>query len=130
MLPVTDGGPDHVDNYLYALGGSFNMSISNKFDCFNCYMAGLIKAEKAVAVALRVAATTHKQRANANCFYVVQQWATGGSLFGITVTHGRMDCRGRTLVRAVDLLAAQATSVFNMIVRQEVGRGYTRAGAP
>ena len=57
MLPVTDGGPDHVDNYLYALGGSFNMSISNKFDCFNCYMAGLIKAEKAVAVALRVAAT-------------------------------------------------------------------------
>ena len=57
MLPVTDGGPDHVDNYLYALGGSFNMSISNKFDCFNCYMAGLIKAEKAVAVALRVAAS-------------------------------------------------------------------------
>ena len=51
MLPVTDGGPDHVDNYLYALGGSFNMSISNTFDCFNCYMAGLIKAEKAVAVA-------------------------------------------------------------------------------
>ena len=34
------------------------MSISNKFDCFNCYMAGLIKAEKAVAVALRVAANT------------------------------------------------------------------------
>ena len=33
------------------------MSISNKFDCFNCYMAGLIKAEKAVVVALRVAAT-------------------------------------------------------------------------
>ena len=57
MLPVTDGGPDHVDNYLYALGGSFNMSISNRFDSFNCYMAGLIKAEKAVAVALRVAAT-------------------------------------------------------------------------
>ena len=73
---------------------------------------------------------THKQRANANCFYVVQQWATGGSLFGITTTHGRIDCRGRTLVRAVDLLAAQATSVFDMIVRQEVGRGYTRAGAP
>ena len=60
----------------------------------------------------------------------MQQWATGGSLFGITVTHGRMDCRGRTLVRAVDLLAAQATSVFDMIVRQEVGRGYTLAGAP
>ena len=57
MLPVTDGGPDHVDNYLYALGGSFNMSISNRFDSFNCYMAGLIKAEKAVAVALKVAET-------------------------------------------------------------------------
>ena len=56
MLPVTDGGPDHIDNYLYALGGSFNMSISNKFDSFNCYLAGLYKAEKAVAVAQRVAA--------------------------------------------------------------------------
>jgi hypothetical protein len=29
MLPVTDGGPDHVDNYLFALGGSFNMSHKN-----------------------------------------------------------------------------------------------------
>ena len=56
MLPVTDGGPDHIDNYLYALGGSFNMSISNKFDSFNCYLAGLYKAERAVAVAQRVAA--------------------------------------------------------------------------
>jgi len=57
MLPVTDGGPDHIDNYLYALGGSFNMSISNKFDCFNCYLAGLLKAEKAVAVAVSPRAT-------------------------------------------------------------------------
>ena len=51
----TDGGPDHVDNYLFALGGSFNMSVSARLDCFNCYMAGLLKAEAAVKVAQRVA---------------------------------------------------------------------------
>ena len=52
----TDGGPDHVDNYLFAHGGSFNMSVSDSLDCFNCYLAGLLKAEAAVKVAQRVAA--------------------------------------------------------------------------
>jgi len=52
----TDGGPDHVDNYLFALGGSFNMSVSDGLDSFNCYMAGRLKAEAAVKIALRVAA--------------------------------------------------------------------------
>ncbi len=51
----TDGGPDHVDNYLFALGGSFNMSVSARLDSFNCYMAGRLKAEAAVKVAQRVA---------------------------------------------------------------------------
>ena len=50
------GGPDHVDNYLFALGGSFNMSVSARLDSFNCYLAGRLKAEAAVKIALRVAA--------------------------------------------------------------------------
>ena len=102
------------------------MFIATQIECAEAQFG----PEACVRVERLVCVGTHKQRANANCFYLVQQWATGGSLFGITITHGRIDCRGRTLVRAVDLLAAQATSVFNMIVRQEVGRGYTRAGAP
>jgi len=32
------------------------MSISNKFDSFNCYLAGRLKAEAAVRIAMRVAA--------------------------------------------------------------------------
>ena len=102
------------------------MLIATQIECAEAQF-GL---EACVRVERLVCVGTHKQRAKAHCFYLVQQWATGASLFGITVTHGRIDCRGRTLVRAVDLLAAQATSVFDMIVRQEVGRGYTRAGAP
>ena len=102
------------------------MFIASQIDCAEAQFG----QEACVRVERLVCVGTHKQRANAHCFYVVQQWATGGSLFGITVTHGRIDCRGRTLVRAVDLLAAQATPVFNMIMRQEVGRGYTLAGAP
>ena len=108
------------------LGSHPLMLIATQIDCAEAQFgpSACVRVERLVCVG------THKQRANAHCFYVVQQWATGGSQFGITITHGRIDCRGRTLVRAVDLLATQATSVFDMIVRQEVGRGYTLAGAP
>ena len=102
------------------------MLIASQIDCAETQFGpeACVRAERLVCVG------THKRRANANCFYVVQQWATGGCQFGITITHGRISCRGRTLVRAVDLLATQATAVFEMIVQQEVGRGYTQAGAP
>ena len=102
------------------------MLIASQIDCAETQFGpeACVRAERLVCVG------THKRHANANCFYTVQQWATGGCQFGITTTHGRISCRGRTLVRAVDLLATQATAVFEMIVQQEVGRGYTRAGAP
>jgi hypothetical protein len=102
------------------------MLIASQIDCPETQFTpeACVRAERLVCVG------THKRRANANCFYTVQQWATGGCQFGITTTHGRISCRGRTLVRAVDLLATQASAVFEMIVQQEVGRGYTRAGAP
>lgn len=56
IISASNGGPNHRDNYLYALGGSFNMAIGDKFDHVNCYMAGKAKAEKAVAIAMKVAA--------------------------------------------------------------------------
>ena len=44
------GGADHPDNYLYALGKSFNRSIGSKFDALNCFLAGKEKALKAIKI--------------------------------------------------------------------------------
>lgn len=55
IIATANGGPDHTDNYLYALGANFNRGISHNYDTFNLFMAGRAKAQKAVDVALRVA---------------------------------------------------------------------------
>jgi hypothetical protein len=55
IIAAANGGPDHTDNYLFALGGQFNMMIGEKLDHLNCFLAGKEKARKAVAIALKVA---------------------------------------------------------------------------
>lgn len=55
IISANNGGPDHTDNYLYALGGSFNIAIGDRFDHLNCFLAGKAKAQKAVAIAMKVA---------------------------------------------------------------------------
>ena len=55
IIAAANGGPDHTDNYLYALGGQFNIMIGEKLDHLNCFLAGKEKARKAVAIALKVA---------------------------------------------------------------------------
>ena len=55
IIATSNGGPDHTDNYLYALGGSFNIAVGDRFDHLNCFLAGKAKAEKAVAIAIKVA---------------------------------------------------------------------------
>jgi len=55
IIATRHGGPDHVDNYLYALGSGFNRQISDKLDSLNCYIAGKEKTKAAVAIALKVA---------------------------------------------------------------------------
>jgi len=55
IISASNGGPDHTNNYLYALGGSFNIAVGDRFDHLNCYLAGKAKAEKAVAISLKVA---------------------------------------------------------------------------
>ena len=55
IISASNGGPDHTDNYLYALGGSFNIAIGDRFDHLNCFLAGKAKAQKAVAIAMKVA---------------------------------------------------------------------------
>ena len=56
IISASNGGPDHTDNYLYALGGSFNIAVGDRFDHLNYFLAGKAKALKAVDVARKVAA--------------------------------------------------------------------------
>ena len=55
IISTANGGPNHTDNYLYALGGQFNITIGDKMDHLNCAIAGLAKARKAVAISEQVA---------------------------------------------------------------------------
>lgn len=55
IIANSNGGPDHVDNYLYALGGLFNIKIGDQYDHVNCFIAGAEKSRLAAKVALRVA---------------------------------------------------------------------------
>jgi hypothetical protein len=55
IIATANGGPNHSDNFLYALGGSFNSFIGAKHDAFNCVLAGLEKSRLAAAAAYEVA---------------------------------------------------------------------------
>jgi hypothetical protein len=55
IIAAANGGPDHTDNYLFALGGTFNIAVGAHLDQFNCFLAGKAKAMKAVAIAERTA---------------------------------------------------------------------------
>jgi len=48
-----DGGADHPDNFLIALGADFNKRIADKFDELNCYIAGLEKTKRAITASMR-----------------------------------------------------------------------------
>lgn len=60
IIAAANGGPDHPDNYLGALGAGFNRSIGAKKDYFCCFIAGLEKTKKAVRRALEAEALYHK----------------------------------------------------------------------
>ncbi|GMH78289.1 hypothetical protein TrLO_g10398 [Triparma laevis f. longispina] len=62
IIANTNGGPDHTDNYLFALGGTFNMTISNRFDHLNCYLAGKEKARRAVEICEATARDSSKHK--------------------------------------------------------------------
>lgn len=48
IIACSNGGADHRDNYLYALGATFNSQIQDNYDCFNCYLADKDKTEAAI----------------------------------------------------------------------------------
>jgi len=55
IIANSNGGPDHTHNYLYALGGSFNISIGDRLDHFNCFLAGKAAARNAFNISMKVA---------------------------------------------------------------------------
>ena len=55
IIACSHGGPDHTDNYLFALAAEFNRGIGDRCDALNCYLAGKEKARKAVTISLQVA---------------------------------------------------------------------------
>lgn len=59
IIASANGGADHPDNY-EACGAGWNRSIGNSYDHLNCYMAGLHKCEKAVAVSRNIGSHTPK----------------------------------------------------------------------
>jgi hypothetical protein len=54
IIANSHGGADHPDNYLYALGSTFNRTIGDKHDAFNCFLAGKEKTEKAVRISIKL----------------------------------------------------------------------------
>lgn len=53
IIAHANGGADHPDNYLFALGQSYNRLIGDKFDDLNCFLAGVEQATRAIEVSMR-----------------------------------------------------------------------------
>jgi predicted DNA-binding WGR domain protein len=115
QLEMADGEPTAHPFLLLA------RAIDSEVDEFEIETTAVcVRVERLVCIG------THKVRKNSKCFYVVQQWAMEGDLFGITNTHGRISKsgKGRMHLMAIQLTEQQATSLFNKIVLRQVAKGY------
>lgn len=54
IIAESNGGANHPHNYLKTLSSSFNRSLGDKYDHFNCYLAGLLKTERAVTISKEI----------------------------------------------------------------------------
>jgi len=50
IISSENGGADHPDNYHFVQNRSWNRQIGANHDHINCFMSGLIKSQKAVAI--------------------------------------------------------------------------------
>lgn len=53
IIANANGGADHTDNFLIALGKTFNRSNGDRLDGLHCYIAGLAKTTRAVAASVK-----------------------------------------------------------------------------
>ena len=53
IIANSKGGADHPDNFLYALGSTFNRSIGDRFDDLNAFLAGPEKTERAIRASMK-----------------------------------------------------------------------------
>lgn len=53
IIANSRGGADHPDNFLYALGSTFNRTIGDGYDDLNAFLAGKEKTKKAVEASMQ-----------------------------------------------------------------------------
>ncbi len=55
IIAASNGGPDHVDNYMFVQSSAWNRSLGARFDALNIAMVGQKQAERAVRISKMVA---------------------------------------------------------------------------
>lgn len=73
IIAASNGGPDHVDNYMFVQSRAWNRSLGASFDALNIAMVGPERAERAVRICKMVAENkdlhTHKHLRYPKCLY-------------------------------------------------------------
>lgn len=58
IIARAHGGADHPSNYDYVRGRAWNQMTQHRFDHIHCFLAGLSKCEKAVAISQELGSYT------------------------------------------------------------------------
>ena len=96
IIAESNGGANHPDNFLYALGSTFNRSIGNNFDDFNAFLAGKEKTERAVRASINYGNRTKHFLATKNYDPI----AAGGSSSDPADEARRLFAKGQQLMTA------------------------------
>ena len=96
IIAESNGGANHPDNFLYALGSTFNRSIGNRYDDFNAFLAGKEKTEKAVRASIKYGNRTERYEADKHYNPI----AAGGSNSDPADEARRLVAKGQALMTA------------------------------
>lgn len=76
IIAHANGGADHPDNYLFALGSSYNRCIGDQFDDLNCFLAGEKQAVKAIQRSMKMGNAADRRGNKEPKKYVLKYGAT------------------------------------------------------
>jgi hypothetical protein len=76
IIAHANGGADHPDNYLFALGSSYNRCIGDQFDDLNCFLAGEKQAVKAIKRSMEMGNAADRRGNKEPKKYVLKYGAT------------------------------------------------------
>ena len=98
IIANSNGGADHPDNFLYALGSTFNRSIGDNYDDLNAFLAGKEKTERAVRASIMYGNRTDPRGKPAKYYNPI---AAGGSSSDPADEAQRLFAKGQQLMTAV-----------------------------